>query len=101
MRPQMTASGVIVPMWFLKRTHWIADLKKVEKHLNRWKGNIWYLEGDTRLFPFDTVEIYARRSIYSGDSYADVLVSLRQYCTMVDVDIICRRVQFRMGRRDV
>lgn len=68
--PQMTASGVIVPAWYAKKTHWIADLERGTT--DHWKGKIWYLEGDRRLFPFDTVEIRVSRRHFRSRAYAEL-----------------------------
>ena len=65
--PQMAASGTIY-QFLTERTHWVAQLTKTPE--GDYTGPIWYLNGDTTNFPYDTVTIQAISSIFANQKAA-------------------------------
>lgn len=70
--PQMAASGTIY-QFLTERTHWVARLTQTPK--GAYAGPIWYLDGDTSSFPFNTVSIRASQSIFPNQRRAVVTFS--------------------------
>lgn len=71
--PLKTGSGTV---WksISKKFHWIAR-PLMRKGQDRWKGMIWYRDGETALFPYDAVEIHILRGASSSERRARVTFS--------------------------
>ena len=70
--PQMAASGTIY-QFLTERTHWVARLTQTPK--GGYAGPIWYLDGDTSSFPYNTVTIRASQSVFPNQRRAVVAFS--------------------------
>jgi hypothetical protein len=70
--PLMTASGTV---WksISTKLHWIARL--TQNGQDRWKGMIWWRDGETEFFPYDDVEIQVVRGASSSQLGAMVTFS--------------------------
>ncbi|BFM13237.1 hypothetical protein R50072_33900 [Simiduia litorea] len=59
--PQNTVSGTLFTL-NRERAHWIASLKKIAT--NRWKGNIWFKDGQAALLPYTNVDVQAKPVLF-------------------------------------
>ena len=70
--PQLVASGTLL-RGLTTRTHWIAKLRPAGA--NRWKGAIWYKDGDLTALPHTSVTIRAARGWWFSQRRARVTFS--------------------------